>query len=302
MTSGPIDKITMKIIAATPAEFRSAVHPVTSRIVEKWSPFRYAANRRAEVFFLWFPKCGGTWVRMMMHRALSQHFDVQGAPPLELEYLKDFEPRIPRIRPFHDDAAHWKTPKQLRQHRNRYRGRKCLVLVRDPRDAIVSLHLQVTKRWRVDPDMPLSEFIWSERGSLKTMIEYYNVWARNKDVPSDLLIMRYEDLHADTEGSLRKLLDFVGVPDVSDETIKEAVAYNNISAMRKREEQGEYETRRLKPGIKGDKESLKSRRGKIGGFVDYISPEDCAKMTKLIEETMDPSYGYPWPVELPPVG
>ncbi len=293
MTSGPVDKITMRIIAAAPADLRSAVHPATSRWVERWSPFRWARNRRADVFFLWFPKTGGTWARLLLHTALTKHFEIEGAPPLELEPLQDFDPRVPRIRPFHDDAPHWKTPKQLRQHRNRYAGRKVMLLVRDPRDAIVSLHLQVTKRWRVDPDMPLDEFIWRERGSLKTMIEFYNVWARNRDVPEDLLLVRYEDVHADTEGWLRKMLDFIGVPEVSDEVIRESVEFNRISALRKREQSGEYSSRRLKPGDQGDPDSFKARKGKIGGFVDYIAPDDIEKMTKLIADTLDPWYGYP---------
>ena len=292
VTSGPIDKITMKLVAAFPASVRSAMHPATSRWVEKWSPFRWARNRRADVFFLWFPKTGGTWARLLLHRALTQHFAVEGAAPLELEPLHDHDPRIPRIRPFHDDAPHWKTPAQLREHRERYRGRKVMLLVRDPRDAIVSLHLQVTRRWKVDPDMSLHDFIWRERGSLRSLIKFYNVWAANRDVPSDLLLVRYEDVHQDTEGWLRKMLDFIGVPDVPDEVIAESVEYNRIAKLRKREQAGEYSSRRLKPGDQADPDSFKARRGKVGGFVDYIDPEDIEKMTALIRDELDPWYGY----------
>jgi hypothetical protein len=261
--------------------------------VERWSPYRYYLNRRAEVFMLWFPKCGGTWAKLQLHTALTKHYGVVGAPPLELEHLKDFEPRIPRIRPFHDDAPHWKTPEQLREHKRRYAGRKVMLLVRDPRDAIVSLHLQVTKRWKVDPNMSLDEFIWNPRGSFHTMIRYYNIWAKNRDVPSELMLLRYEDMRADPHAAVRKMIDFVGVPDVTDELIREAVEYNQIEKLREREAAGQYDTRRLQPGDPNDPDSFKARKGKVGGFREVLRPEDVEKMTQILRDEMDPWYGYP---------
>lgn len=298
MTSGPIDKVTMKMVAAMPASVRSALHPSTSRWVERWSPLRWLRNRRADVFLLWFPKTGGTWARLMMHTAICRHFDIAGAAPLELEPLADLDPRVPRLRPFHDDAPHWKRPEQLRDHKERYRGRRVLLLVRDPRDAIVSLHLQVTKRWKVDPDMTLDEFVWRDRGSLRTMIRFYNIWAACRDVPAELLLVRYEDVHADPEGELRRMLDFVGLPEIDDATVAEAVAVNRIDELREREKRGQYSSRRLKPGDAADPDSFKARRGKIGGFVDYLRPEDVAETTRMIERELDPWYGYPWPVPI----
>lgn len=283
----------MKLVAAAPAGFRSAVHPATSRFVERWSPYRHYLNQRADVFLLWFPKTGGTWARLQLHTALCKHFGVVGAPPLELEPLKDFDARIPRIRPFHDDAPHWKRPEQLRTHKRRYAGKRVVLLVRDPRDVIVSLHLQVTRRWKVDPDMTLDEFVWRPRGSFQTMVRYYNIWAQNRDVPAELLLVRYEDVHADPEGAVREMLDFIGVPDVSSDTIHEAVEYNRIDRLRKREQAGQYDSRRLKPGDITDPDSFKARQGKVGGFRDVIRPEDVERMTRIIEEELDPWYGYP---------
>jgi hypothetical protein len=283
----------MKLVGMTPARFRSAVHPATSRFVERWSPYRHYLNRRADVFMLWFPKCGGTWAKLQLHTALCKHFGVEGAPPLEIELLKDFDARIPRIRPFQDDAPHWKRPEQLREHKRRYAGRKVMLLVRDPRDAIVSLHLQVTRRWKVDPDVPLDEFVWQRRGSFHTMIRFYNIWAQHRDVPSELLLLRYEDMRAAPERAVRSMLDFVGVPEVPDEIIREAVEYNEIERLRERERAGVYDTRRLKPGDPNDPDSFKARKGKIGGFRDVLRPEDVDRMTRILEKELDPWYGYP---------
>jgi hypothetical protein len=95
---------------------------------------------------------------------------------------------------------------------------------------------------------------------------------------------------------LRRMLEFSGVRDVSDETLAEAVAFNRIDKVREREKAGAYDTRRLQPGTRGDPESFKARKGKVGGFVEYLKPADVERMTRIIREELDPWYGYPIPL------
>lgn len=285
MTDSPRDRIEKQLL--------TWLHPPTSRWLEAYAPWRLWRNKRADAFLLWFPKSGGTWLRLLMHTALCRHFGVEDASPLELEPLHDLDERIPRLRAFHDDAPHWKRPEQLRPHKERYRGRRVILLIRDPRDVIVSLYFQVTRRWQVLGRMPLHEFVWSSLGSFQTFIRYYNLWAEHRGVPAELLMLRYEDMQADPAGKLRTLLDFIGVSDVSDALITESVEFNRIEALRKREVAGTYQSRRLRPGIKGDSESFKARKGKIGGFVDYLKPEDIERMTQVMRDELDPWYGYP---------
>jgi hypothetical protein len=45
-------------------------------------------------------------------------------------------------------------------------------------------------------------------------------------------------------------------------------------------------------GRPGDPESFKTRRGKIGGYVDYLSAEDIAWLNRRIDAELDPFYGY----------
>ena len=45
--------------------------------------------------------------------------------------------------------------------------------------------------------------------------------------------------------------------------------------------------KRLTPRDKGDPETYKVRRGKIGGYVDYLSPDDVAFCHAMLER-----YGY----------
>jgi hypothetical protein len=48
----------------------------------------------------------------------------------------------------------------------------------------------------------------------------------------------------------------------------------------------------LAAGREGDPESFKTRRGKIGGYVDYLSADDVAWLNRRIDAELDPFYGY----------
>ena len=74
-------------------------------------------------------------------------------------------------------------------------------------------------------------------GSLETILAYYNIWAKERDVPKDFLTIRYEDLHADPTGELEKALRFLGV-EVAEPHIKEAVAFAAFDNMREMEKRG----------------------------------------------------------------
>ena len=44
-----------------------------------------------------------------------------------------------------------------------------------------------------------------------TLLRFYDVWASRLDAPRASLVVRYEDLHADPAGELRRVLAFAGV-------------------------------------------------------------------------------------------
>lgn len=270
---------------------RGFYKPRLSILGARYSPGQWYRNRNADVFIVWFPKTGGTWARLLLNTALAGHTGIQPRKPLELGEFAAANAAVPLIRALHEDEPHWKRPHQLSENKDRFKDRRIILLVRDPRDTIVSLHLQMTKRWRVT-QKDLSEFLWQPRGSFESMIRYYNIWARNRHVPRDLMLVRYEDLQEDCQGTLRSMLDFIGVGDVANEVVDEAVSLNSIDKLRQRETAGVYTTRRLQPGISGDPDSYKARRGKVGGYVDYLSSFEIARTTEIINTQLDPWYGY----------
>lgn len=270
---------------------RGFFKPRLSAFGEKYSPLQWYLNARAEMLVLSFPKTGRTWLRLMLHSVLAEHLRMEVKDPLEFHEYTRVNRGVPRIRVFHDDEPHWKHPHQLSASKSRFRDKRVILVVRDPRDTIVSLYFQNTRRWRVfDKDM--RDFFWQSQGSLDSMIRYYNIWADNRDVPSGLLLMRYEDITARPRQELRRAVDFLGLAAVADATIAAAVETNEIERMRQRESAGVFAHKRLRPGDSADPESFKARRGKVGGFRDYLSAEDIAAATQKVIAELDPWYGY----------
>jgi hypothetical protein len=266
-------------------------HAIRWRLLrERWSREARRADRDADAFLVSYPKCGRTWLRMLLSRALELETGAPGVDYLGGRYLGGQIPGVPRVRVTHDDDPHWKTPSRLDRRKRRYRGKKVVLLVRDPRDVVVSMYFERSRRERAFSET-LSEFLRERRGSLDTILAWYNAWERCRSVPSALLVVRYEDLRRDTEREARRVLGFLGVA-VSEENLREAIAFASFERMREMESAGALGSGRLRPRDPGDPESFKTRRGKVGGFVDYLAPEEIAAVEDRIRTALDPCYGY----------
>ena len=274
---------------------RGAFKGKLSILGEHISPPRVIERLRSDLYLVSYPKTGRTWLRMLMKTALHKHLGVPVKDPLEFHELTEKDERIPRISVVHDDEPHWKKTHELTSDKSKwYRNKKVILLIRDPRDTMVSLYIQMTKRWKVftESEKTINEFIWQETGALKSMIEYYNIWAQNRDIPKDLLMIRYEDIHSQTLQKLRESIEFLGVNDTPNDTLNEAIEFNRLEKLKKREASGEFNTKRLKPGSKDDPESMKVRKGKVGGYQEYLSYDEACKIRDYTYEHLDPWYGY----------
>jgi hypothetical protein len=108
------------------------------------------------------------------------------------------------------------------------------------------------------------------------------------------MILKYENLRADGPTQLRKLLGFLG-QSPTDADIEDAVNYASLDNLRRleRENSGKlmFNTR-LKPADANDPSSFKVRRGKVGGWRDYLTPEQAEKIDHLVETELEPVFGY----------
>jgi hypothetical protein len=252
----------------------------------------------AEVVFVSFPKSGRTWVRVMLSRLYQLRYALPEQTLLEFKNLHQIDNDIPRILFTHDGDA-MKRPHQLHADKRKYAGKKVVLLVRNPIDVVVSRYFHLRYRSR-DPrrraygKMPLEEFVCTPVGGLPTIVAFMNDWARASCVVPDLLVLRYEDFRAEAERTLGQLACFLEVGS-SAHDLKDAVEFASLENLRQREAAGFFSTSRLQPRQAGNAESFKVRKGKVGGYQDYLSPEQSARLEAFVRAHLAPCFGYRCP-------
>ena len=254
-----------------------------SQLRRKW------LKRNADVHIISFPKCGRTWLVLMIAKVIERHYGVRIDNPLKLRRYKQKVRDLPLILQHHDGGPEFLRVDELETDKSQYAGRKVLFLVRDPRDVTISAYFQKTKR-NNNYSGTLKDYVYHPVGSIETNIAFYNIWSQNRDVPDGFLLMTYEDMHADTAGELRKAVEFLGIKDVSDDTIHAAVDDCRFDNMRKLEASNALGSKRLAPRNAADESTYKTREGRVGGYASHLEPAEVTYIDQLIAERLDPLY------------
>jgi hypothetical protein len=253
--------------------------------------YRRRRRKEADVYLLSFPKAGRTWLRMLIGKALADQFGIQNPDVIELHRLAEGRTHVPRIRVKHDDDPHMKAPEELVTRKSEYRDCKVILLVRNIHDLAVSTYFQATKREGLFTG-DISSFLRCRRGSAASIIRFHNIWAENRTIPREFLLVRYEDLRTDAAGELAKIWRFLGLPELAPEKIAAAVQFCSFENMRKMETQDQLSSGRLRASDPSDPESFKTRQGKVGGYKHYLSTEDIVWLDERVNDELSPFYGY----------
>ena len=251
------------------------------------------------IHILSYPKAGRTWMRLLIGKTLQLHYDLKVDPSeiLEVHNLPKYNRKIPSIVFSHDDNPQLKTVSQMEGVKTKYRGMDVVFLCRDPRDVVISNFYQRAKRETVLGDAPgfhgtLEEFIRHDVCGIESIITFMNIWARNRHHPMRFHLVRYEDLKRDLALQLRRLFSFIGIQNVRDRDIHEAIEFCSFQNMKKIEAKDAFNSGRLRATDPKDPNSYKVRRGKVGGYKDYLGPSDIEYVDGLINERLDRYFGY----------
>ena len=126
---------------------------------------------------------------------------------------------------------------------------------------------------------------------LPFLVEYLNTWGRNMGELDRGLTIRYEDLRAQPATTLRSVVTHMG-ETFSDDEIDEAVQFGSFDNLRKLETAGFFRQGGMRLRDPGDPDSFKVRRGKVGGYRDYFSPEQVAELDEIVATRLSPEFDY----------
>ena len=226
----------------------------------------------------------------MITRLAHQRF---GTPPDELVASSEFRRKHANLPQFFLTADNFAPPSMSAEALLAlYKQRKVILLVRDPRDVAVSLYFQLSKRASPleravfeAPDnlaeVALFDFMCDPRMGLPRIIAWLTRWeAWIREIPESLMLS-YEALRADTPRGLGAIARLIGW-DCSEAEIQAAVDFAAFDKLKGLERQHFFQSARMQPGDSRDPDSYKVRRGKIGGYLDYFTPEQLAEIDAIL--------------------
>ena len=160
--------------------------------------------------------------------------------------------------------------------------KKAIYLVRDVRDVVVSEYFyeRFTNTWCGTLDGFVHRFLKGRVNPFGSWMAHVDSWMNAAASPEvELTVIRYEDLRRDTEGSLGRALEFLGVGAPA-ERVREVIGNNAIAKMRQKEERSRY--MRSKP--KGSARFV--REGSVEGWRQHLTGDQLRLIEARAGEAM----------------
>ncbi len=253
----------------------------------------------ADVVFLSHAKSGRTWLRVLMSHVWHRLHGTPVDEIVHLDNLRRHHANIPSIYFTHEHNE----PRVIRRRLPRLiAGRPLVLMVRDPRDIVVSFYFEHSRRStaRVRERMGLpadiertsmSAFVLDRRYGLPACIEFLNRWERLAAQHGNALVLRYEDLRAEPAAWLHRVMRFLGT-EAGRADLEAAIAFAGFDALREKERQDFFHSEKIRAGNPADPDSFKVRRGKIGGYRDYFDERVLQRIDALVAQRLSPRLGY----------
>lgn len=211
--------------------------------------------------FVSYPKSGRTWIRFILAQL--------GIEEQILFHHAGFE---------FNDAAKPPLNFSLKDHLEQYsKIEKLVYLTRDPRDIIVSLYFQVTGRFKdyFHYDRSIAEFIRDDYFGAVNLQRFREMW-NELSRSLGFLQVSYEMCHRNMVSVMHMMLSYYEF-DIPARQIEMAVHNASFEKMKAVELSRKFPH----PWLRPRNESLKVRRGKVGGFHDYLSEADEAFLNRV---------------------
>jgi hypothetical protein len=238
-----------------------------------------------DTFLVSFPRSGNTWTRFLVCNLMNPD------DPVDFARL---ESRIPEIYDVTDRSLRaFPRPRIVKSHEcfdPRYK--KILYIVRDPRDVLISYYEFQLKRRVISEECGLEEFLprfmasefEPKTGSWR---DHVVSWTATRGGQKSFLLLRYEDLLANTEKESTKIASFLGL-DTNPERIARAVALSSADRMRQLEKE---QSRQWKETRKTRQDKPFVRNAASGGWKSTV-PERCVAQIESAWGDVMRSVGY----------
>ena len=224
-----------------------------------------------DIIFAVFPKTGSTWVRFFLFNLLTEingnskslSFDNLDSTMAEFGHRSMFNPwpfALPRLIKTHQ-------PYNLL-----FKGHRAMMVVRDPRDIMVSYYYHARAKVTNDSVSSLYDAVYHPRWGLEAFFQHYQSW---KDIVG--LVVKYEELKTDPLTHFRRISTFCEI-EAEDAQIERAIQGASMSNMRKAQQASTETFKNF------DKNFVFARKGTVAQWVEYFDADLVAYYEQLKQQ------------------
>src|SRR5438876_8665984 len=238
----------LQVVAQIAADSPSAISRST---LKRWN-FSSRARELSggDAIVISVPKSGRTWVRTF----LCAYFCKRAGRPFTLRPDHYHEPGIPRLIFSHDFAEQRMKARLWDRIRGKYlvparelARAKVILLVRDPRDAFVSLYMQLVHRTRETPQSlkqkSAGDLLRDRRYGIMSIIKTMNNWFAEFGRRKNFTLLHYESLRAAPEQNFRNLLSTLGENEPDPEAFHYALEFSDFAKLQRLEVAGVFDSK-----------------------------------------------------------
>lgn len=219
-----------------------------------------------------FPKVGSTWVRYFLFNLLCDNFDNTTNQNIDLmnEKMPEFANRS-----FFKNWEFERCNRIIKTHQRFYpffKNKPVLLLIRDPRDVMVSFYKYASSSNKYNYDKDISEMIIDRRMGFESYMKHYSSWRNEAD-----LIIKFEDLKKEPEKYFAHIAQFYGINATVSE-ISLAVKKSNITNMKI----AERNSKKLSNEFSNKSNFIRS--GSINQWEDFFTKDEIDLFNELCEK------------------
>ena len=232
-------------------------------------------NTKIKNYIFSHPKCGRTWLYEILNHysyELSKTNFINNRKMIKFDnkFIK-FTHDCSDPNPYPTKSTKLKL--KIKSHNNI----KKIILLRDPREVIVSYWYQIKFRERTY-SKNISEFIDNEYFGIKKIISFYNLL--NSKIISNFKVVTYNDLVKNTTEEIEQIIFFLNLK-VDSSLIKKCVTECEFKKLQKRE---------LLTSKKKNIETMKFRKSAINNFKNDLNKQDLEKINNEIKNKLNHNY------------
>lgn len=192
-------------------------------------------HKLEDIFLVSFPKSGNTWLRFLVANAIKVKFNIDRQ--VNFFSIHDIIPDIQLSRNIcsHGPFGRQDIPRIIKSHGayNPYYHR-VILLIRDPRDALISYYYFLMNYDKVSSNSNLSQFIRNPKYGAQAWAAHTESWLFTKNSSQNIQLLLYEELLSNPHEQLRKVMDLIGF-NLTDLELDKAVLLSSKENMKQSE-------------------------------------------------------------------